>query len=181
MLHFSKISSKGKDFNIIASGALAFKIHNKILKDECFEQDTSISRHMLLGNSSMPASTPGQKKIFFVIISDLDKINTASLCRMIAKERANGGYAVCQIIPMLYNEPSFRALKMLRQSFDEVLELGKFTINTSKVLVNTEQQNCIITDYSLSMARIMYQVCLKDFSSAAASEPSRKELAYAGV
>ncbi|MFT2007650.1 hypothetical protein ACMA1I_03175 [Pontibacter sp. 13R65] len=180
MLHFSKISFKGKDFNIIASGALAFKIHNKILKEDCFQQDTQISRHMLLGNSSMPASTPGQKKIFYVIISDLDKINTASLCRMIAKERANGGYAVCQIIPMLYNEPSFRALKMLRQTFDEVLELSKFNINTSKALINTEQQNCIITDYSLSMARIMYQVCVKDFSSAA-TEASPKESVYVGV
>ncbi len=136
---------------------------------------------MLLDNSSILASSPGQKKVFFVIISDLDKINTASLCRMISKERANGGYAVCQIIPMLYNEPSFRALKMLRQSFDEVLELGKFTINTSKVLVNTEQQNCIITDFSLSMARIMYQICVKDFTSAAAADTSRREREFAGV
>ena len=38
MLHFTKISTQGKDFNLIASGALAFKIHNKILKDVAFVQ-----------------------------------------------------------------------------------------------------------------------------------------------
>ncbi|RAU83132.1 hypothetical protein [Pontibacter arcticus] len=169
MLHFSKISSQGKDFNLIASGALAFKIHNKILKDESFIANAKISRNMLLGSTAIkPAGA--QKKVFFVIISDLDKLNTEALCKMISKERANGSYAVCQVIPMYYNEPSFKALKMLRQNFDEVIELNKLTLGGGKALVSTEQQHCMITEYSISMARIMYHVCVKDFVSA----PARK-------
>ena len=162
MLHFSKISSKGKDFNLIASGALAFKIHNKILKDETFMKGTKVSRNLLQSNAVLKAENNDQKKVFFVIISDLDKMNAASLCNMIAKERAKGSFAVCQVIPMFYNEPSFKALKMLRQNFDEVIELNKLTLGGGKALISTEQQNCIITDYSISMARIMRNVCVSD-------------------
>jgi len=165
MLHFSKISSKGKDFNLIASGALAFKIHNKILKDESFTQNTKINRNMLLNSSVAKSGGTGQKKVFFVIISDLDRTNVESLCQTIAAERAKGSYAVCQVIPMYYNEPSFKALRLLRQNFDEVMELTKFNLSDSKALSHAEQQQCLITDYSMSMARIMYHVCVNDFAS----------------
>lgn len=158
MLHFSKISTKGKDFNLLASGALAFKIHNKILKDEVFQKGISISRNMLVGSAPARVATSGQKSVFFVIISDLDKVKIESLCAMIAKERAKGSYAVCQVIPLYYNEPGFKALRMLRQNFDEVLELSKFNLGGSKALIGGEQQ-CVVTDYLLSMARIMFHVC----------------------
>ncbi|WP_347157019.1 hypothetical protein [Pontibacter chitinilyticus] len=180
MLHFSKISSKGKDFNLIASGALAFKIHNKILKDESFVQGTKISRNMLLNSNAFPKDRSEQKKVFFVIISDLDRTNVEALCKSIAAERAKGSYAVCQVIPMYYNEPSFKALKMLRHTFDEVMELSKFNLGGSKALSHAEQQQCIITDYSLSMARIMYHVCVNDFASNLAKPDQRiSEPAYA--
>jgi len=159
MLHFSKITTKGKDFNLIASGALAFKIHNKILKDESFAKGAKITRNMLLNSAAARAIHTAQKKIFFVILSDLDRMKIESLCQTIAGERANGSYAVCQVVPMIYNEPSFKALKMLRQNFDEVIELSKFSLGGSKALLNAEQQNCLITDYSISMARIMYNAC----------------------
>lgn len=175
MLHFSKISTQGKDFNLIASGALAFKIHNKILKDEAFHQGTKIKRNMLLGSPSARAANPEQKKVFFVIISDLDRTNVDSLCQMIKKERANGSYAVCQVIPMYYNEPSFKALKMLRQNFDEVMELSKFNLGSSKALMSAEQQHCVITDYSLSLARIMYHVCVNDFAASNQKQEVREE------
>ncbi|WP_242928932.1 hypothetical protein [Pontibacter vulgaris] len=181
MLHFSKISTQGKDFNLIASGALAFKIHNKILKDEDFQHGTRVSRSMLLGSVGAPTqlTNPDQKKVYFVIISDLDKTNVDSLCKMIAKERANGSYAVCEVIPAFYNEPSFKALKMLRQNFDEVIELSKFNLGNSKALVSSEQQHCIVTDYSLSMARIMYHVCVNDFASKQSAEKSKSQPVYA--
>jgi len=158
MLHFSKISTKGKDFNLIASGALAFKIHNKILKDDAFQQGINISRNMLVGSAPARVAVNGQKSVFFVIISDLDKVKIESLCEMIAQERAKGSYAVCQVIPLYYNEPCFKALKMLRQNFDEVLELSKFNLGGSKALIGGDQQ-CIMTDYLVSMARIMFHVC----------------------
>lgn len=158
MLHFSKISTKGKDFNLVASGALAFKIHNKILKDEAFQQGISINRNMLVGSAPARVATSGNKSVFFVIISDLDKVKIESLCDMIARERAKGSYAVCQVIPLYYNEPSFKALRMLRQNFDEVLELSKFNLGSSKSLLGSDQQ-CVMTDYLLSMARIMFHVC----------------------
>jgi hypothetical protein len=181
MLHFSKISTKGKEFNLIASGALAFKIHNKILKDEDFQQGTRVSRSMLLGSVGAPsyASNSVQRKIFFVIISDLDKTNVDSLCKMIAQERANGSYAVCEVIPAYYNEPSFKALKMLRQNFDEVIELSKFNLGGSKALAGSELQHCIVTDYSLSMARIMYHVCVNDYASKQPAETMVAHAAYA--
>ncbi|MFD2515583.1 hypothetical protein ACFSRY_17045 [Pontibacter locisalis] len=179
MLHFSKISTQGKDFNLIASGALAFKIHNKILKDEAFQQGTKIQRNMLLGSPSARAASPNQKKVFFVVISDLDRTNVEALCQMIKKERANGSYAVCQVIPMYYNEPSFKALKMLRQNFDEVMELSKFNLGSSKALMSAEQQHCVITDYSVSMARIMYHVCVNDFASNHKVETRAEEAVYA--
>ncbi|MEJ8801822.1 hypothetical protein [Pontibacter sp. H249] len=179
MLHFSKISTQGKEFNLIASGALAFKIHNKILKDESFHQGTKITRNMLLGSAPARSASSEQKKVFFVIISDLDKMNIESLCKTIQAERAKGSYAVCQVIPMYYNEPSFKALKMLRQNFDEVMELSKFNLGNSKALVSPEQQHCIITDYSVSMARIMYHVCVKDFATASKPEVKVAEPVYA--
>ncbi|WP_439883080.1 hypothetical protein ACSX1A_07895 [Pontibacter sp. MBLB2868] len=179
MLHFSKISTQGKDFNLIASGALAFKIHNKILKDESFLQGTKIKRNMLLGSPAAKTANPDQKKVFFVVISDLDRTNVESLCQMIKKERANGSYAVCQVIPMYYNEPSFKALKMLRQNFDEVMELSKFNLGSSKALMSAEQQHCVITDYSVSMARIMYHVCVNDFASKNTPEVKAEEAVYA--
>lgn len=177
MLHFSKISTKGKDFNLLASGALAFKIHNKILKDEAFQQGLSISRNMLVGSAPARVATTGQKSVFFVIISDLDKVKIESLCEMIAQERAKGSYAVCQVIPLYYNEPCFKALKMLRQNFDEVLELSKFNLGGSKALIGGDQQQCVMTDYVLSMARIMFHVC------ANAPVPARlnEEPAYAAA
>lgn len=167
MLHFSKITAKSRDFHLIASGALAFKIHNKILKDEDFMKGAKVSRNLLQSNAVIKSES-GEKKVFFVIISDLDKMNATNLCSMIAKERARGSYAVCQVIPMYYNEPSFKALKMLRQNFDEVIELNKLTLGGGKALINSEQQHCIITDYSISMARIMRNVCV--------SEPATKEM-----
>ncbi|QCR21784.1 hypothetical protein [Pontibacter sp. SGAir0037] len=154
MLHFSRISSQGNDFHLIASGALAFKIQNKILKDDTFQQGVSVKRNLIWHSS--PARTAVQKKVFFVIISDLDKVKVESLCKMIADERAQGGYAVCQVIPMLLNEPGYKALKMLRQSFDEVIELNKFNMGNGAAAMSAEQQQCIMTDYSISMARIIF-------------------------
>jgi DNA-directed RNA polymerase subunit H (RpoH/RPB5) len=162
MLHFSKITAKSKDFHLIASGALAFKIHNKILKDEDFMKGAKVSRNLLPSNAVIKSEGGDQKKVFFVVISDLDKMNATNLCNMIAKERAKGSYAVCQVIPMYYNEPSFKALKMLRQNFDEVIELNKLTLGGGKALVSTEQQHCIITDYSITMARIVRNICVND-------------------
>ncbi|PTX20178.1 hypothetical protein C8N40_103253 [Pontibacter mucosus] len=176
MLHFSKISSKGKDFNLIASGALAFKIHNKILKDDTFTKGTKISRNMLLGSVPAKAMTADKRNVFYVILSDVDRTNVEDLCKMIAQERKKGSYAVCQVIPLYYNEPSFKALKTLRQNFDEVIELNKFSFGNGKVLMSAEQQHCLITDYSLSMARIMYHVCVKDF--APIMQESKGELVY---
>ncbi|PRY11993.1 hypothetical protein CLV24_109118 [Pontibacter ummariensis] len=180
MLHFSKISTNGKDFNIVASGALAFKIHNKILKDEAFQQGAKVNRNMLLGSAPAKALNKNGRNVFYVILSDLDKMNIEALCHTIAQERTRGSYAVCQVIPAYYNEPSFKALKLLRQNFDEVIELNKFNIGTSKALMSAEQQQCLITDYSLSMARIMYHVCMNNLSpvmsAPVADEP---ELAYA--
>ncbi|OKL41489.1 hypothetical protein [Pontibacter flavimaris] len=178
MLHFSKISTKGKDFNLIASGALAFKIHNKILKDETFHKGAKISRNMLLGGVPAKALNTDRRNVFYVILSDVDRTNVEQLCELIAQERRKGSYAVCQVIPLYYNEPSFKALKTLRQNFDEVIELNKFNLGSSKVLMSSEQQRCLITDYSLSMARIMYHVCVKDFASVATE--AKGELVYAG-
>ncbi len=181
MLHISKISTKGKEFNLIASGALAFKIHNKILKDEDFQKGTRVSRSMLLGSVGAPShiSNPVQRKVFFVIISDLDKTNVESLCKMIALERANGSYAVCEVIPAFYNEPSFKALKMLRQTFDEVIELSKFNLGGSKALAGPDLQNCIVTDYSLSMARIMFHVCVNDYVAKQSADVMAAQPMYA--
>ena len=179
MLHFSKISTQGKDFNLIASGALAFKIHNKILKDDCFQQGTKISRNMLLGSAPARSANTDKKKVFFVIISDVDRTNIESLCQMIKEEKAKGSYAVCQVIPLYYNEPSFKALKMLRQTFDEVMELSKFNLGSSKALITPEQQHCLITDYSLAMARIMYHVCVQDTGAQVQPTVKEQEPAYA--
>lgn len=156
MLHFSKISTHGNEFNLIASGALAFKIHNKILKDEAFLQGAPIKWNALLGSTAERQTAVQQKKIFFVIISDLDKLKVESLCRMISKERASGGYAVCQVMPMFQTEPFYKSLKLLRQNFDEVIELNRILFSGSSTHMNAEQQQCIVTDHSVSMARIMF-------------------------
>lgn len=177
MLHFSKISTKGKDFNMIASGALAFKIHNKILKDDTFQNGTKITRNMLLGSVPARNLNADRRNVFYVILSDVDRTNIEALCDMIAQERKKGSYAVCQVIPVYYNEPSFKALKMLRHNFDEVIELNKFNLGSSKALMSAEQQHCLITDYSLSMARIMYHVCVKDFVTL--KQETKGELVYA--
>ncbi|ARS35013.1 hypothetical protein [Pontibacter actiniarum] len=178
MLHFSKISTKGKDFNLIASGALAFKIHNKILKDETFHQKgAKINRNMLLGSVPARTLTADRRNVFYVILSDVDRTNIDALCEMIAQERKKGSYAVCQVIPVYFNELSFKAMKVLRQNFDEVIELNKFNLGSSKALMSAEQQHCLITDYSLSMARIMYHVCVKDFAPLA--QEAKGELVYA--
>ncbi|RIJ41709.1 hypothetical protein [Pontibacter oryzae] len=177
MLHFSKISTKGKDFNMIASGALAFKIHNKILKDETFQNGAKITRNMLLGSVPARNLNADRRNVFYVILSDVDRTNIEALCEMIAQERKKGSYAVCQVIPVYYNEPSFKALKMLRHNFDEVIELNKFNLGSSKALMSAEQQHCLITDYSLSMARIMYHVCVKDFVPL--KQETKGELVYA--
>jgi len=179
MLHFTKISTQGKDFNLIASGALAFKIHNKILKDDAFMHSTSVSRNMLVGSVPARKAASDKKSVFFVIISDLDKVNTESLCQMIKEQRAKGSYAVCQVIPMYYNEPSFKALKMLRQNFDEVLELSKLNLGGSKVLIGMEQQHCLMTDYVLSMARIMFHVCANTAIPAKTAEERIEEPVFA--
>ncbi|MBB6610394.1 hypothetical protein H7F15_05030 [Pontibacter sp. Tf4] len=179
MLHFTKVSTQGKDFNLIASGALAFKIHNKILKDEAFTTNTSMSRNMLVGSVPARKATSHNKSVFFVIISDLDKIDTESLSKMIREERAKGSYAVCQVIPMYYNELSFKALKMLRQNFDEVLELSKMNLGGGKLLMNMEQQHCLMTDYVVSMARIMFHVCANSSIPAKTVEERIEEPVFA--
>jgi len=179
MLHFTKISTQGRDFNLIASGALAFKIHNKILKDESFTTSTSVNRNMLVGSVPARKATSDKKSVFFVIISDLDRIDTESLCQMIKAERAKGSYAVCQVIPMYYNELSFKALKMLRQNFDEVLELSKLNLGGGKVLMSMEQQHCLMTDYVVSMARIMFHVCASSAIPAKTVEERIEEPVFA--
>lgn len=179
MLHFSKISSKGKDFNMVASGALAFKIHNKILKDETFE-GCKISRNMLLGSVPARQMNADRRNVFLVILSDVDRTNVDTLTEMIAAERKKGSYAVCLVVPVYYNEPSFKALKILRQNFDEVVELNKFNLGSSKALMSAEQQHCLITDFSLSMARMLYHVCVKDFVALKEEQPQRGQLVYAG-
>ncbi|MHC2991859.1 hypothetical protein OB13_09765, partial [Pontibacter sp. HJ8] len=85
---------------------------------------------------------------------------------------------VCQVIPMFYNEPSFKALKMLRQNFDEVIELNKLTLGGGRALMSTEQQHCIITEYSISMARVMRHVCVNDHV-AKEKEVKKGEVVYA--
>ncbi len=179
MLHFTKISTQGRNFNLIASGALAFKIHNKILKDEAFTHGTAVSRNMLVGSVPARKATNNAKSVFFVLISDLDKVNTESLCEMIQEERKKGSYAVCQVIPMYYNEPSFKALKMLRQNFDEVMELSKLNLGGGKALQSLEQQHCVMTDYVLSMARIMFHVCANSVTPARTAIEREQEVAFA--
>ncbi len=165
MLHFSKISAHGNEFNLIASGALAFKIHNKILKDDAFQQGAPIKWNALLGSTAERQAAVQQKKIFFVVISDLDKLKVESLCRMISQERASGGYAVCEVIPMFHTEPFYKSLKLLRQNFDEVIELNKILHVNSSAHISAEQQQCIVSDYSVSMARIMFNTSVGSLKS----------------
>jgi hypothetical protein len=169
MLHISKISKNGKEFNLIACGALAFKLYNKILKEPVFEKQKIKSYSILcdmIDNSPIFNAEAGVKKVYFAIVSDLDKDANNALCVKMAAEREHNSYAVCEVIAMNYNERYFRAVKQMRSSFDELFELNKPGFNQNKSLHYTEQQNCLITEYSLMLAKIMYHTTLEDFNPA---------------
>src|SRR5690606_1275488 len=142
MLHISKICRNGKEFNLIASGALAFKVYNKILKEPIFENLKIKSYSLLcdaLPNSPLFNSDPDVQSVYFAIISDLDRETNNALCLKMGEERLRNGYAVCEVIAMYYNERYFRAVKQLRNSFDELVELNKPSVNQSRALVYSEQ------------------------------------------
>lgn len=167
MLHISKIVRNGKEFNLIASGALAFKIYNKILKEPVFENLKIKSASILcdaIATSPLFKADPAVNSVYFAIVSDLDKETNNALCLRMGQERLNNGYAVCEVIAMYYNERYFRAVKQLRNSFDELFELNKPSVNQSKALLYSEQQNCLLTDYSLTLAKILYHTTLEDFN-----------------
>jgi hypothetical protein len=169
MLHISKIVKNGKEFNLIACGALAFKIYNKILKEPAFENQKIKSYSILcdmIGNSPVFDSDPSNKKVYFAIVSDLDKDTNNALCLKMAAEREKNSYAVCEVIAMNYNERYFRAVKQMRASFDELFELNKPGFNQNKSLHYTEQQNCLITEYSMMIAKVMYHTTLENFNPA---------------
>ncbi|MDX5347905.1 MAG: hypothetical protein LPK19_11720 [Hymenobacteraceae bacterium] len=105
------------------------------------------------------------KKVFFTIVSDLDSLNTDMLCQLTAKAKKSGSYAVCEVIAMYYNERNLKALKQLRKNFNEVVEVSKLCLGDSKSLAYSEQQTCIITNFTLSLARIMFHVCSDDFGT----------------
>ena len=159
MLHFSQITANNKSINLIASGALAFKISQKILKDAAFAGFKIKNSSMLCEALDDPKSDLrffDGKKVFFAIISDLDTPNCEALGRVIAKARKNGSYAVCEIITMFYNERFFKAMKHLKQNFNETIELNKLLMSNSRSLTYTEQQNCQITDFSTMFARMLF-------------------------
>ena len=159
MLHFSQISLNGKSINIIASGALAFKISQKILKDEAFAKSKIKNSSMLCEALDDPKSDMrffDGKKVYFAIISDLDTTNCEALGKVMAKARKNGSYAVCEIITMFYNERFFKAMKHLKQNFNETIELNKLLMSNSRSLTYTEQQNCQITDFTTMFARMLF-------------------------
>src|SRR6478735_7542951 len=167
MLHISKIVRNGKEFNLIASGALAFKVYNKILKEPVFENLKIKSYSILcdaIATSSVFKSDPGVNSVYFAIVSDLDKETNNALCLKMGQERLQKGYAVCEVIAMYYNERYFRAVKQLRNSFDELFELNRPSVNQSRALLYSEQQNCLLTDYSITLAKILYHTSLEDFN-----------------
>jgi hypothetical protein len=167
MLHISKIIRNGKEFNLIASGALAFKIYNKILKEPVFENQKIRSYSLLCNNlESNPLfnADPDLKKVYFVIVSDLDKESNDAICLKMLSERQRNSYAVCEVIAMYYNERYFRAVKKMRNSFDELLELNKPGLNQSKAMLYSEQQSCLLTEYSLAIAKMLYHTTLEDFN-----------------
>lgn len=167
MLHISKITRKGKEFNLIASGALAFKIYNKILKDPVFENQKIKTYSLLcdsLDASPLFSAEPDTRKVYFAIVSDLDKDTNDALCLKMLNERQKNSYAVCEVIAMYYNERYFRAVKKMRNSFDELTELNKPGLNQSKNMLYSEQQSCLLTEYSMTMAKIMFHTTLEDFN-----------------
>lgn len=166
MLHFAKISRNGKEFNLLASGALAFKVFNKILKDPAFLScDISVTSmlHTSLEDGQPKTALFQGKRLFYVIISDLDKISNEALCRRILEARHQQSYAVCDVISMSYNERYYKSLKRLRNSFDEMVELNKIALVQNKSLSYSEQQNYLITDFSLMHARMMFHIGTSDF------------------
>ena len=167
MLHLTRITRNGKEFNLIASGALAFKMYTKILKDPVFENQKSRSYSILcdsIASSPLLKPDPEVSSVYFAIVSDLDKESNNALCLKMAEGRLNNGYAVCEVIAMYYNERYYRAVKKMRASFDELIELNKPGVNHSRPLHYTEQQNCLLTDYSIMFAKILYHTTLEDFS-----------------
>ncbi|KAA9346068.1 hypothetical protein [Adhaeribacter soli] len=167
MLHISKIIRKGKEFNLIASGALAFKIYNKVLKDPVFE-NLKFKNYSLLcdgmDNHPIFQSDPDTRKVYFAIVSDLEKDSNDALCLKMLTERQKNSYAVCQVVAMHYNERYFRAVKKMRNSFDELMELNKPGINQSQNMLYSEQQSCLLTEYSMTMAKVMFHTTLEDFN-----------------
>jgi hypothetical protein len=169
MLHISKISKNGKEFNLIASGALAFKLYNKILKEPIFENHRIKSYGILcdmMDGSPAFDSDPDVKKVYLANETDLDKDVNNALCLKMLTEREQNSYAVCEVIAMNYNERYFRAVKQMRGSFDELFELNKPFFAQNKTLHYTEQQNCLITEYSLMIAKMLYHTTLDDFNPA---------------
>ena len=167
MLHVSKITRNGKEFNLIASGALAFKMYNKILKEPVFENQKIRNYSILcdgLATSPLFKPDPEVKSVYFAIVSDLDKESNNALCLKMAEQRLNNGYAVCEVIAMYYNERYYRAVKKMRASFDELIELNKPGVNSSRPLHYTDQQNCLLSEYSVMFAKILYHISLEDFA-----------------
>lgn len=168
MLHFAKISRNAKELNLIASGALAFKVFNKILKDPAFLScDISVTSmlHTSIEDGQPKAILFQGKKLFYVIISDLDKVSNETLCRRITDAREQQGYAVCDVISMSYNERYYKALKRLRNSFDEMVELNKITLAQNRSQSYSDQQNFMITDFAMMHARMMLHIGTSEFAT----------------
>jgi hypothetical protein len=166
MLHFAKISRNGKEFNLIASGALAFKVFNKVLKDPAFfPSDITVTSmlHTSIEDGQPKATLFQGKKLFYVIISDLDKISNETLCHRILEARQQQSYAVCDVISMSYNERYYKALKRLRNSFDEMVELNKISPSQNRSQNYSDHQNYMITDFAMMHARIMFNIGTSEF------------------
>jgi hypothetical protein len=167
MLHFAKISRNGKEFNLIASGALAFKVFNKILRDPVFsasEISVTSMLHTSIEDGQPKAVLFKGKKLFYVIISDLDKVSNETLCRRITDAREQQSYAVCDVISMSYNERYYKALKRLRNSFDEMVELNKITMTQNRSQSYSDQQNFMINDFAMMHARMMFNIGTSEFT-----------------
>lgn len=178
MLHFAKISRNGKEFNLIASGALAFKVFNKILKDPAFlpfEVSVTSMLHTSIEDGQPKATLFEGKKLFYVIVSDLDKISNETLCHRIMEARQQQSYAVCDVVSMSYNERYYKALKRLRNSFDEMVELNRITMAQNRSASYSDQQNYLITEFALMHARMMFHAGTSDFvKTTKAAEKSAK-------
>jgi hypothetical protein len=114
--------------------------------------------------------------VFFAIISDLDITNCEALGKVIAKTRKNGSYAVCEIITMFYNERFFKAMKHLKNNFDETIELNKLLMSNSRSLTYTEQQSCQITDFTTMFARMLFNTSGVTSGSANLTEVSQEPM-----